>query len=254
MGGGRPFLSVVIPAYNEAERLPRTLPRVMDFLAEQGYEHETLVVDDGSTDATAAVVEELGRRYPCLGVLRRRHMGKAAAVRAGVLATRGDRVLMTDADLSAPIEQAAALLACLDEGYDVVIGSREAAGARRYGEPVYRHVMGRAFNLAVRLITGAPYRDTQCGFKLFRGAAAREVFRSLRLYGERARPVAGPMVTGLDVEVLQVARRRNYRVAEVGVEWHYGHGSKVRPLLDSYRMGRDVVQVRLNDLRGRYSA
>ncbi len=119
---------------------------------------------------------------------------------------------------------------CLDDGYDIAIGSsREGPGARRYGEPVYRHLMGRVFNLAVRLITGSPYRDTQCGFKLFRAEAARDIFSSLRLYAENAEPVFGPMVTGLDVEVLQVARRRGYRVREIGVEWYYGRGSRCGP-------------------------
>lgn len=252
MAGGRPFLSVVIPAYNEAERLPISIPLVSSFLSRQGYTYEVLVVDDGSTDATADVVERLRGVHRRLELLRLPHRGKAYAVRAGVLAAGGERILMTDADLAAPIEQAAGLMECLDEGYDIAIGSREGPGARRCGEPTYRHVMGRAFNLLVRVITGNPYRDTQCGFKLFRGDAARDIFPRLRLYAERARPVAGPMVTGLDVEVLQIARRRGYRVKEVGVEWHYRKGSKVRPLLDSYRMFKDVVQVRLNDLRGRY--
>lgn len=253
MAGARPFLSVVIPAYNEAARLPKTLPEVVRFLSAQGYTYEVLVVDDGSTDATPEVVRREAEVYPKVRLLRAPHRGKAYAVREGVLAARGERILMNDADLAVPIEQAAELMKCLDEGYDIAIGSREGPGARRYGEPVYRHLMGRVFNLLVRLITGNPYRDTQCGFKLFCGEPARDIFRRLRLYAEQARPVMGPMVTGLDVEVLQVARRRGYRVREVGVEWHYRRGSKVRPLLDSYRMFKDVVQVRLNDIRGRYS-
>ncbi len=253
MADGRPFLSVVIPAYNEALRLPRTIPLVMDFLSTQGYTYEVLVVDDGSTDGTMEIVRSLQTAYPKLGLLPTLHRGKAYAVREGVLAAGGSRILMTDADLSAPIAQASRLLSCMEEGYDVVIGSREGPGARRHNEPIYRHLMGRVFNLAVRQITGSPFMDTQCGFKLFRGDAACEIFSSLRLYTGTARPISGPMVTGLDVEVLQVARRRGYRVCEVGVEWHYRAGSKVRPVLDTYRMFKDVVQVRLNDLGGRYS-
>ncbi len=254
MAAGRPFLSVIIPAYNEAQRLPATIPLVVEFLSAQGYTHEIIVVDDGSTDHTPDFVRQLATRYPRLSLLPLAHRGKAYAVRSGVLAARGERVLMTDADLSAPISQARALMQCLDDGYDIAIGSREGPGARRYGEPVYRHLMGRVFNLAVRLITGSPYRDTQCGFKLFRAEAARDIFSSLRLYAENAEPVFGPMVTGLDVEVLQVARRRGYRVREIGVEWYYGRGSKVRPVLDSYRMFKDITQVRLNDIRGRYNS
>jgi len=253
VAASRPFLSVIIPAYNEAQRLPGTIPLVVNFLSAQGYTYEIIVVDDGSTDRTTSIVRQLTARYPRLALLPLTHCGKAYAVRKGVLAAGGERVLMTDADLSAPIGQASELMQCLDDGYDIAIGSREGPGARRYGEPAYRHLMGRIFNLAVRLITGSPHQDTQCGFKLFRADAARDIFSSLRLYAENAQPVSGPMVTGLDVEVLQVARRRGYRVQEVGVEWHYGRGSKVRPVLDSYRMFKDITQVRLNDIRGRYN-
>jgi glycosyltransferase involved in cell wall biosynthesis len=243
---------VVIPAYNEAERLPGSIPQVLRYLASEGYPHEVIVVDDGSADATSRIVEAIATEAPALRLLRTRHRGKAYAVRAGVLAARGERVLFTDADLSAPIAQAALLMRCLDDGYDIAIGSREGPGSRRYGEPAYRHIMGRAFNLAVRLITGAGYQDTQCGFKLFTRDAACDIFGRLLLYTDEAAPVAGPMVTGLDVEVLQVARRQGYRVREVGVEWHYSAGSKVRPALDTYRMLKDVARVKLNDVRGRY--
>lgn len=252
MAGGRPFLSVVIPAYNEAERLPRTIPRVMEFLSAQGYTYEALVADDGSTDCTPNRVREMVARYPRLRLIRLSHRGKAYALRKGVLAGEGDRILFTDADLSAPITQAAQLMRCLDDGYDIAIGSRETLGAHRYSEPAYRHAMGRVFNLAVRTITGGRFQDTQCGFKLFTREAAHDIFNRLLLYGDTAPTVAGPMVTGLDVEVLQIARRRGYKVREVGVEWHYTAGSKVRPALDTYRMLKDLVRVRANDIRGRY--
>lgn len=252
MAGAGPYLSIVIPAYNEEDRLPTTIPLVMSFLSRQGYSYEVIVVDDGSTDRTGELLHKLSAQHPNLKLLRLPHRGKAAAVRAGVLASSGDRVLFTDADLSAPIGQLSRLMAKMNEGYDIAIGSRECPGARRYREPVYRHLMGRVFNTAVRLIAGTPYQDTQCGFKLFSGPVAREVFGRLRLYGASAPVVRGPMVTGLDVEVLHVALRQGYRVSEVPVEWHYSRGRNVRPALDSYRMLKDVLKVRLNDVRGLY--
>lgn len=224
----------------------------MQFLSAQGYTYEVLVVDDGSADRTPEIVEGMTEEYPRLNLLRLAHRGKAYAVRKGVLESEGERILFTDADLSAPISEASALMRCLDNGYDIAIGSRNAPGARRYGEPVYRHVLGRGFNLLVRLLTGIPFQDTQCGFKLFTREAARDVFTRSLLYAEGAHVVTGPMVTAMDVEILHIARRRGYRAREVGVEWHYSAGSKVRPTLDTYRMMKDLLRVRWNDLRRKY--
>jgi len=250
--GSRPYLSVVVPAYNEAERLPRTIPRIVEFLSAQGYTYEVIVADDGSTDCTPALVRDLAQRHPRVHLLSLPHRGKAYAVRKGMLECRGERILFTDADLSAPITEATRLLRRLDQGYDIAIGSREAPGSHRHSEPLYRHVMGRVYNLAVRIVTGGKYQDTQCGFKLFTREAADDVFNRLLLYSDDARHVVGPMVTGLDVEILQAAKRRGYRVAEVGVEWHYSAGSKVRPALDTYRMLKDLLKVSLYDIRGKY--
>ncbi|MDQ3856500.1 MAG: glycosyltransferase family 2 protein [Chloroflexota bacterium] len=252
MAAVHPYLSVVVPAYNEMERLPRTLPAIVEFLSAQGYTYEVVVADDGSTDSTREAVRAIAARFPRVRLLELPHRGKAFAVRKGMLDATGDRILFTDADLSAPISQVRRLMRCLDEGYDLAIGSREAPGARRYSEPVHRHLMGRVYNLAVRVLTGHGFQDTQCGFKLFTREAAHDIFNRLLLYADDAPPVSGPMVTGLDVEVLQVACSRGYRVAEVGVEWHYTPGSKVKPALDTYRMLKDLTNVRLNDLRGRY--
>lgn len=252
MARSRPFLSVVIPAYNEAHRLPRTLPQVIEYLSVQGYSYEVLIVDDGSSDGTSGIVRQMMARHLCLRLLSCEHRGKAYAVRKGVLAAAGERVLFTDADLSAPIHQTQLLMSCLDDGYDIAIGSREAPGARRLDEPTYRHIMGRVFNLFMRAIMGNGIQDTQCGFKLFTRAAAQSVFCRLLLYPEDSPRITGPMVTGMDVEVLQVAHRQGYRTKEVGVEWHYSAGSKVRPTLDSYRMFKDIVRVRYHDIMGRY--
>jgi glycosyltransferase involved in cell wall biosynthesis len=250
----RPFLSIVIPAYNEERRLPRTLSQVMAYLSKQPFDAEVIVVDDGSEDGTVRVVEELLPVYPNLRLIRNDHRGKAYTVRTGVLAARGHYVLFCDADLATPIEEWAKLQRYLDEGYDIAIGSREGVGAVRHGEPWYRHVMGRVFNLIVRLVAVGGFQDTQCGFKAFRHDVAQDIFRRVRLYGEDAPPVKGAAVTGFDVELLFIALKRGYRVKEVPVEWHYGTETKVHPLRDSLRNLRDTLMVRWNDLRGAYDA
>jgi glycosyltransferase involved in cell wall biosynthesis len=180
------------------------------------------------------------------------HRGKGATVTRGVLEARGELILFSDADLSVPLEETALLADALEAGADVAIGSRELPGSRREEEPGYRHLMGRGFNRAVQLLVLPGIQDTQCGFKLFRRRAAREVFSRLRQYGPDAPPVRGPMVTAFDVEVLFLARLLGFRVVEVPVTWVHGTGSKVRPVVDALRMARDVARVKWNALRGAY--
>lgn len=247
-----PYLSIVVPAYNEEQRLPATLARILCYLDEQPYEGEVIVVDDGSEDRTVELVRGLMSRHPHLRLIENKHRGKGYAVRSGMLATRGRVTLFCDADLAVPIEETARLLARLEEGHNVVIGSREGLGARRYGEPWYRHLMGRAFNFLVRIIATGHFQDTQCGFKCFRGEVARDLFSRLQLYGDRAPTIKGAALTAFDVELLFLALKRGYRVAEVPVEWHYGLHSKVHPITDSLRHIRDVLTVRLYDWRGLY--
>lgn len=238
----------MIPAYNEESRLPAALAGVMSYLARQSYPSEVLVVDDGSTDRTVAIASA----YPGVQVLCRDHRGKGFAVRAGALAARGNYILLCDADLAVPIEDWPKLETFLHHGYDVVIGSREGIGATREGEPWYRHMMGRVFNLIIRNVALRGIQDTQCGFKALSRKAAQDLFNLVRIYGEDAPIVRGAAVTAYDVELLFLARRRGYRIAEVPVRWHYGTETKVNPVRDSLRNLRDVLMVRLNDLRGRY--
>ncbi len=247
-----PYLSVVIPAYNEASRLPASLARVMEYLEGCNYTYEVIVVDDGSEDDTPGLVEEMGREHPHLRAIRNPHRGKGYAVRTGMLAAGGRFVLYSDADFSAPIEEIEKLLPHLEGRFHVAIGSREGAGARRYDEPGYRHLMGRIFNTFVRLVALPKFKDTQCGFKAFRHDAAQALFRSLHLYGDNASDVKGAMVTGFDVEVLYLALKWGYRVKEVPVQWYYAPGTKVNPLKDTFRMIKDILKVRYNDLRGLY--
>jgi dolichyl-phosphate beta-glucosyltransferase len=237
----RPFLSVVVPAYNEERRLPETLPRIVDFLRAQTYPCEVIVVDDGSTDGTADVVEGIAAEAPSVRLIKNEHRGKGYAVKTGVLAAGGDYIFLCDADLSMPIEEVANFLPPALEEYDVAIGSREVEGARRYDEPGLRHLMGRVFNTLVRLLAVRGFQDTQAGFKCFARQAAQEMFPYQTMDG-----------FGFDVEILFIAQKRGYRIVEVPINWYYMSNSRVSPVSDSVRMFREILQVRMNDWRGLY--
>ena len=247
-------LSLVIPAYDEAARLPATLSRVARFLDEPTRAPaEVVLVDDGSNDATLEIFRRFAAGRDDAQVVANAHRGKAFAVRAGMLAARGAVVFFSDADLSTPLEESRRLLRAIDAGAGVAIGSREGTGSRRVDEPLHRHLMGRCFNFVVQFLLVPGIRDTQCGFKMFRADAARAIFTRLRRYGADAPIVQGAMVTAFDVEVLFLARKLGFSIAEVPVFWKHALGSKVRPFVDSLRMARDVVLVRWNDARGKYS-
>ncbi len=252
MASAHPHLSVVIPAYNEARRIQGSLEKVQGFLESQSYSSEVIVVDDGSGDETAAIVERFAGEHRGVRLIRNDHRGKGFTVRMGMLQAEGEYVVFTDTDQSTPIEEINAFLPLLEKDYAVVIGSREALGARRYDEPWLRHFTGRVFNWVVRLGTGQPFMDTQCGFKAFRREAAQRIFGGVRLYGADAPLVKGAMVTGFDVEVLYLARKFGYRVKEQPVQWYYATASKVNLLRDSWQNFGDVLRVRLFDLRGAY--
>jgi dolichyl-phosphate beta-glucosyltransferase len=222
---------------NEAERLPRTLERIATHLGGRRGTWEIVVVDDGSRDRTAERAEAAGAT-----VLRNEaNRGKGYAVRRGMLAARGARRLMTDADLSTPIEELERLGARMDEGHDVVIGSRALPGARiEVRQPWYRENMGRLFNLFVRALAVPGVMDTQCGFKLFTAAAARDVFSAMRLDG-----------FSFDVEALFLARRKGYRIAEVPVVWRNDAASRVS-LVRGFLAFPDLLRIRANAWTGRY--
>lgn len=250
---GEPLLSIVVPAYNEANRLPLTLQKIRDYISLRSFASEIIVVDDGSSDNTAELAEQQAAEEPRLRVIRNPHMGKGAAVRTGMLDGKGRYVLYTDADLSTPIEEVEKLLPWMTKrNYDIVIGSREGKGARRYDEPFYRHFMGRVFNTLVRLVALRQFQDTQCGFKAFTREATQDLFNRVKLYGADAKEVTGAMVTGFDVEVLYLALKHGYKVREVPVDWYYSPGTKVSPIRDSLRLMRDVFQVRVKDIKGEY--
>jgi dolichyl-phosphate beta-glucosyltransferase len=235
----RRSISIIIPAYNEENRLPGSLGAVRDYLGKTAWDFaEVVVVDDGSRDATAELARSSGAR-----VLRNPgNRGKGYSVRHGVLEAKGEWVLVTDADLSAPIGELEKLWsAAQGESAQVAIGSR-ALDRSLVGvhQPALREGVGRAFNLAMRLVTGLPFRDTQCGFKLFEATAAREVFRRQRLEG-----------FGFDVEVLFIAQRLGHRCVEVPVRWDNVEGTKVSLWL-GLRAFLDLVKVRWNGIKGTY--
>jgi glycosyltransferase involved in cell wall biosynthesis len=249
-----PEISVVIPTYNEAKRgLRKNLAQVVDFLASEGYNYELIVADDGSTDETVSIVRDFAKGQERVQLLELPHRGKGATVRDGMLEARGKFILFSDADLATPIEELKRLLSWVkDHGFDIAIASREGLGARRINEPWYRHLMGRVFNFLVKLVALRGIEDTQCGFKLFRAAVAKDILSRLRIYGQQSKEISKPYLGAFDVEVLFIARKLGYKIKEVSVTWHYAETQKLDPLKDSLRMARDVIKVRLNDLWGRY--
>lgn len=239
----QPFVSIVIPAYNEEARLPQSLKLIAAFADAQPYPVEVVVVDNNSTDRTHALVETFAAGTPYVRALFEATQGKGAAVRTGMLAARGEYRFICDADLSMPIEEIVRFLPPQLVGFDVAIGSREAPGAVRYDEPWHRHLMGRVFNTIVRLFAVHGFQDTQAGFKMFRAAVAEDIFPLQTLPG-----------WSFDVEVLFIAQQRGYRIVEVPIHWYYKSNTRIQPLRDSIDMFTDVLRIRWNALRGRYRA
>jgi len=237
-----PHLSVVIPAFNEATRIIPTLEDVVEHLHDRPYTWEVIVVDDGSSDATGRLVADWSAAHPGVRLVTMPHKGKGWAVRQGMLEAEGEYAFMCDADSAMPIRWLDNFLVEMDSGYDIVIGSREIAGAMRMNEPVYRHVMGRVFNWIVRLLAVRGVKDTQCGYKLFKREAALDLFSVQRSVG-----------FGFDVEILYLARKKGLDVLEMPIEWYHRQSSKVRPGTDAFLMMRDTLLVRWNDMRGAYS-
>ena len=231
---------MIIPAYNEAKRLPPTLGAIRRFLDGWGRPYEILVIDDGSTDDTAARAREAGGRALTL-LANGRNRGKGHSVRRGMLAAAGEVRLMTDADLSTPIEEFPRLLSRLDDGHEIAIGSRALPESRvEVRQPWYRESLGRFFNLLVRLVALPGLHDTQCGFKLFTADAARQAFEPARLDG-----------FSFDVETLFIARRRGLKIAEVPVTWRNDAATRVG-LARGGQAFLDLLRIRANDLAGRY--
>ncbi len=239
-----PQYSIVIPAYNEGARISGTLNAVVGCIRRRGWSAEVIVVDDGSRDPTAALVRDFAVKAQEVRLLQNPgNRGKGYSVRHGLLQARGEVVMFTDADLSAPIEEAEGLFSAIAGGADIAIGSRWLERTRQtIRQPLYRQFFGRCFNAVTRAVMGLPYADTQCGFKAFTRAAAQTVFQLQTI--ER---------WGFDPEILFIALKRGYRIAEVPVSWAHDERTRISYLKDGMRMLQDIAVVRWNALRGRYS-
>ncbi len=236
-----PFLSLIIPAYNEERRLTDSLRQIQAYFDTLSFATEVIVVDDGSSDGTADLVEACMRDYAALRLVRAPHGGKGHACKQGIFASRGQWLFLCDSDLSMPIQEVARFLPHLEHDMPITIASREVPGARRYGEPAHRHLMGRVFNWLVRTLAVRNIQDTQCGFKCFRADVARDIFHVQTING-----------WGFDVEILFIAQKHGFQIVEVPINWYYRSHSKVHPVRDTVNMIREVWQVRLNDWRGVY--
>lgn len=235
-----PKLSIIIPAYNEESRLPHTLKKITAWMQTIPFAVEVLIVENGSQDRTTEVAESYARQFDNIMVLHS-SKGKGAAVREGMLHGRGEYLFICDADLSMPVTEIENFLPPCAAGYDIVIGSREAPGARRYNEPIHRHLTGRVFNTMVRLLVVPDFDDTQCGFKLFQRETARDVFMRQTISGWT-----------FDVEAIYLALRSGYRVTEVPINWYFNSDSRVSIIQDTWQMFCDLMRIRLNGWRGVY--
>lgn len=237
--------SLIIPAYNESARLGSTLERVLAYVHAQGWNAEVIVVNDGSRDNTAEIVRSFAAKDPTLRLVENPgNRGKGYSVRNGMLNARGEILLFSDADLSSPIEEAPKLLAALDQGADIAIGSRWLRSeTQTQRQPLHRQLFGRIFNLLLRLTLGLKFKDTQCGFKAFKQPAARAIFPLQKI--ER---------WGVDPEILFLARKFGFKVKEVPVVWGHSGGTRINPLVDGARMFQEMLRVRWYDLTGKYNA
>ncbi len=235
------FLSIIIPAYNEELRLPGTLEQVLSFCSAKEYSSEILVVENGSSDRTRQIAQEFAEKYSNLSVYHESQRGKGRAVQRGILEARGEYRFMCDADLSMPIEELERFLPPELEHFDIAIASREAPGAVRYEEPNYRHIGGRAINSLVRTFALPDLQDTQCGFKCFRALVAEDLFGKLTMTG-----------WSFDIEMLYIARLRDYRIVEIPIPWHFNPESKVNVVRDALKMIRDIFVIRRNASHGSY--
>ena len=236
-----PFLSIIIPAHNEAKRLPDTLERVFSFLEKQFFSSEVIVVENGSNDQTLEITQRFAKHHQNLRVIQSER-GKGAAVKLGMLEATGDYRFMCDADLSMPIEEVTKFIPPALNNFDIAIASREAKGAVRYNEPRYRHLGGRAINFIIQLFILPSLNDTQCGFKCFSAKVVEDIFNLQTLNG-----------WSFDIELLYIARRRKYSIKEIPIHWVHHPDTKISAVRDALRMIQDIFRIHANAWRGIYN-
>lgn len=242
MNSSNPYLSIIIPVHNEENRLPSALEQLSNFLNQQTYSSEILVVENGSSDKTLEKARAYCGLIPNLTVIHEEQRGKGLAVRNGMLAARGEYRFFCDVDFSMPVPEINRFFPPELNGIDIAIGSREAPGSVRYNEPAYRHIVGRIFNSLVRWMAVPGLQDTQCGFKCFHARVVEDIFPLQTLTG-----------MSFDAEVLFIARMRGYKIVELPIPWYFNPDSRVRLFKDSFRMALDLLTIRMNARRNLYA-
>ena len=237
-----PFLSIIIPTHNEENRLPQALQQIFDFVNQQPYSTEVLIVENGSSDRTLEIATAFADQRPGFRVIREQGRGKGLAIRRGMLEGSGEYRFMCDVDLSMPVSEINRFLPPQLVDCEVAIASREATGAVRYHEPLYRHLGGRAVNWMIRLLILPGLYDTQCGFKCFKGKIVEDLFGHQTIMG-----------WSFDIELLFIARQRHYKIQEVPIPWFYNSGSKLSAFKNAFQMGLDILLIWRNHLSGRYT-
>ncbi len=247
------FLSVVIPCFDEMANLQKgVLDKVVHVLDKKNFLYEIIIVDDGSQDGSDQFIQKTAKEYPQIKLIKNNHLGKAGAVTTGVLKAEGEYILFTDMDQATPIEEIDKLLPYFQEGFDIVIGSRNR---NRKGSPLIRLFVSRANVILRKLIVGLPnITDTQCGFKMFRHQTAQQIFSKVYSLHHGFQKISGSSVTsGFDVELLLIAQKKKYKIKEVRVAWLYVETKRVNPVKDSIDGVKELLTIKRNDMKGLYS-
>jgi dolichyl-phosphate beta-glucosyltransferase len=237
----KPYLSIIIPAFNEETRLKSSLIKIANYLNKQSYTYEVLIIENGSNDRTLEIAQDFSYQNPQFIAIHEDQNGKGRAVRRGMLEAKGNYRFMCDADLSMPIEELSRFLPPEIDNPSIVIASREVKDAIRYDEPDFRHLGGRLINLIIRIFAIPGIQDTQCGFKLFEEELAKDLFEKQRIMG-----------WAMDVELLYIANKLGYEIIELPIPWYFSPDSKVSPVKDSIQMFIDILKIRRNYRKGLY--
>ena len=249
----KPYLSLVIPAYNEEKNLKRgVLESVYEYLVKQKYTWEVIIVDDGSIDQTAKIINSFVTKHKGFNLYVEPHRGKGGTVIAGMLKANGQIVVFDDMDQATPINQLEKVIPIIENGYDIAIGSRSG----RKGANIIRKIMAFGFMVLRTIILRLPFKDTQCGFKAFKSQVVKPIFEKMKIFSDIHNAGGSAVTAGFDLELLYIARKLKYKVCEVPVEWEEKGDrgtSGVNPLKDSWEGFRDLIRVRINAFQGKYA-